>query len=124
MRKLTVLVPAIFAFTTAMAGTVDVTDAQVSGSSSSQTVTIAPVHSQGPDAITQVAVEIIGGGGVWSFPNLNDSGADGDATAGDGVWSLSVDLGNASAGSYEAIFYVTDTDGDEAVSTPVAFTVQ
>lgn len=112
----------------AVAGTVawaasQVNDAAVSGSGAATLLTVAPLHSQGPGAISQVAVEITGDGGNWTFPNLNDSGASGDASSGDGVWSLSVDLSAAPAGSYAAIFYVLDNAGDETVGEPVAFTV-
>lgn len=109
----------------AVAQDMTVTDATVTGTlAGGLAVSAKPLHARGPDAIKLVAFELNGTAGSISLPPANDSGASGDAVAGDGIWSLDADASGAAAGSYEMIVYVVDTAGAEFVSAPVNVTVR
>ncbi|WP_299968747.1 choice-of-anchor X domain-containing protein [uncultured Roseobacter sp.] len=108
----------------AMAQDMAVGDTAVSGSAAGGvTLSAAPLHAMGPEAISLVAFELTNASGTWSLPPANDGGTQGDAIAGDGVWSMSTVLPNADPGAYEMKVYVVDTTGSEFVSDPVDVTL-
>lgn len=102
---------------TAAAQEMAVSSASTSGAANGVvTVSAAPLHALGPEAISLVAFELSDDTGTWSLPPANDGGQAGDAVAGDGVWSLATELPNLTAGAYSLIVYVVDTGGTEFIS--------
>lgn len=113
---------AIASAATAQDMAVSTVDAQGS-TTASITLSAAPLHAMGPGAISLVAFELAGTAGNWSLPPANDGGQNGDAVAGDGVWSLAADLPGIMPGSYAVTVYVVDSGGAEFISAPFDVTL-
>lgn len=119
-------IPLVFAALTLLPVGANAQDMAVSGATISGSlsggvlVSAQPIHAQGPQAISLLAVEIAGDDAVWNYTGLNDQGAGGDAVAGDGVWSVAADMSNAAPGTYSLKVYVVDANGAEFISDATA----
>ena len=81
-------------------------------------------HPAGAGAIKVVAAEVSGADTLSSFPVLHDDGSHGDATAGDGTYSLQVSFVGGAGGQRSVTYYAVDSSGAEVVTTPASFALE
>lgn len=84
---------------------------------------VAVQHPDGQAAVKTVAAEVTGANVYATYPTLHDDGTNGDLAAGDGLYSLSVDLPGP-AGERTVTYYAVDQAGLEVVTDPAAFTAE
>ena len=80
-------------------------------------------HSDGPTFIDRVAAMVIYGKMNASYPMLYDDGTNGDATAGDGNFSLEITTLD-SPGEATIVFSAVDKDHMEVNSEPVTLIIR
>ena len=80
-------------------------------------------HTDGPESIDRVAAMVSYGKMNASYPMLYDDGTNGDATAGDGNFSLEITTLD-SPGEATIVFSAVDKDHMEVNSEPVTFIIR
>jgi len=80
-------------------------------------------HSGGPALIERVAA--VASFSEWNtlFPNLYDDGTNGDKVAGDGIFSLEIQV-NVQSGEIKIVFNAVDKERNEIESEPIFLTVK